>query len=113
MSKKNIKFDDDPDFEIPDVEKITDNTINVLEYILENNLQHKKQEEIIDIIEEKFPEYTSKYFSVLNVITKKCDIDNLINMLRSLYNIEKNYDLLETEIPILKKSSDSDVNFIK
>lgn len=102
MSKKNMKFDDDPDFEIPDVEKIADDTINVLEYILNNNLQCKNQDEIIDIIEEVFPQYASKYFSVLNVITKKCDIDNLINMLRSLYNIGKNNDLLDTEIPMLK-----------
>lgn len=97
-----MNFDDDPDFELPNVEKIIDETIQILEYILQNNLQHHKQEDIIDIIEEKFPIYTSKHFSVLNVITKKCDIDNLINMLRSLYNMGKNNDSFETEISILK-----------
>lgn len=102
FDNKNIKFDDDPDFELPDVEKITDETISILEYILQNNLQHHKQEDIIDIIEEKFPKYASKHFSVLNVITKKCDIDNLINMLRSLYNMEKNNELIKTEMSMLK-----------
>ena len=103
MSEKiDMHFDDDPEFELPDVVKLTNDTINILEYILENNLHHLSQDEKIDIIEEKFPQYTSRHFSVLNVITKKCDIDNLINMLRSLYNIGKNNKLLKTEIPLLK-----------
>ncbi len=101
INPNNIE-QNDLNFEIKDSKKTIKDTAKVLEYILKNNLIELPQDEIIDEIEKIYPEYVERYYSVLNIITKKCDIDNLIQMFRAMTEIEKDKNNTKSEITKLQ-----------
>lgn len=92
----------DEEFEIPNVTKLANDIIEIMEYVIKNNLNKLEIDEKMTILENAFPECSKRYYSVLHALMSKCDIDNLICMLRSLYKIQKNENSLENEVNILR-----------
>jgi hypothetical protein len=75
--------------EIPNVLKLSEDVISVLEFIDEHNLKECSSAEALDKIEHQFPEFVDRYYSLTNILLSGENIDKLIQMLQILHSVEK------------------------
>jgi pyruvate formate-lyase activating enzyme-like uncharacterized protein len=75
--------------EIPNVLKLSENIISVLEFIDEHKLKECNSVEALEKIEQNFPEFYDRYYSLTNLLLSGEDIDKLIQMLQILHSVEQ------------------------
>lgn len=99
-----LDFDEDAPLNLPDIDILTDQIIEILEYIDNNNLNRLREadkEEFGRKMEVKFNKFSNRYNSVFLKIISGDDITPLLKMLQSIGDIKsgaKSSDVAEKEV---------------
>ncbi len=75
------------------VKDITDKIVDVLEYMNTDYIKNLRGHDIVlyeKTIEEKFPDFTERYYAVLKLLMSGEDITRLLQMLSQLEKVENN-----------------------
>lgn len=101
--KKGIVYefenDDNPNRQLPNANKILDEVIKILECMNTSEMiELKKTNNALfeDLMEEKFPEFTSSYYGVFKAVISGMDLEPLYTMLEIISKVNKGTITLET-----------------
>ena len=90
--------EDDSRVNLPDAEKLLDEVIQILEYMSsEDMLKLKEKNQLVfeEELEQKFPDFADKYYSVFKMICSGADLDPLFEMLKAIDNVNKGKQTLQ------------------